>query len=167
MSRRTVEPRIPQHRFTAAADEPEAHDGRKVCSSCGKLGRPGDFQHPDDARPLQVVELPDPPEGAAELDARILGEAVERPTPVRLPTQPCRSCGQPIVWCISYTTGTHVPVDPHPVAGGNVRLDVSGGTRLAATLLKFETIGRKDLHTNHFATCPHATKWRRGRGAGR
>jgi hypothetical protein len=75
MSRGTkVEPRIPRHLFSAAPDEPAAHDGRKVCSSCAKLGKPGDFQHPEEARPLAVVELPELPEGAAELDARILGE---------------------------------------------------------------------------------------------
>lgn len=86
----------------------------------------------------------------------------------------CSSCRASIIWTRT-TTGSRMPVDPVPVADGNVALVVRGadGAGLTAIVLK----SRRDAHLlsgaltagprykSHFATCPNADKHRKGAAA--
>lgn len=76
-------------------------------------------------------------------------------------TEPCRSCGAPIIWC---TTGSKsMPVNAEPEPGGNLAVEPTGATPRARLVGAKHAFGRTDLHKSHFATCPHAAKWRRKR----
>lgn len=81
----------------------------------------------------------------------------------------CRSCKAPILW-VHTTTGSIMPLDPEPVAGGNValtgrniRLTDDGPLRPearvepAGTVSLFDTVEHR---VSHFATCPQADDWR-------
>lgn len=77
-------------------------------------------------------------------------------------TEPCRSCGKPVIWAV--TTGAKdMPVDAVPAAGGNVQLerrhDQKPLARVLSVAQQFGKAGR--LRLSHFATCPHASGWRR------
>jgi hypothetical protein len=74
-------PSIETHAHNPADGEPATHDGAKVCRDCGKVGRPGDAQHPHGALPLAEVRAARAagtrtavPDGWAEFEARMLGE---------------------------------------------------------------------------------------------
>lgn len=80
----------------------------------------------------------------------------------------CESCGADILW--TYTeTGKRMPVDAHPVAGGNLIVTTGQGER--ADLLRASVVGSTiDLtnpydtgvrHLSHFATCPNANQHRK------
>jgi hypothetical protein len=72
----------------------------------------------------------------------------------------CRTCGAPIAW-VHTRTGMSMPVDPEPVLGGNLVIDVG----LVATYV--EPAPGQRLHVSHLATCPDATTHRRPSKAGR
>lgn len=57
-------------------------------------------------------------------------------------TQPCRSCGAPIVW-IRLESGRSAPCDPKPVV-----IHTASGVTLSG-------------YGSHFATCPNATQHRK------
>lgn len=71
----------------------------------------------------------------------------------------CRSCGAPIVWARSVTTGRALPVDADPTPTGNLRLTPGHDGRPRAevtgppSLLDTED---GDRYVSHFATCPNA-----------
>jgi hypothetical protein len=73
---RTPQPRAPQglHAFNPDPDVPADFHRRRFCADCGKPGADGDPQHPYGALPAVRLRYPEPPPGAAEIDARILGE---------------------------------------------------------------------------------------------
>lgn len=60
---------------------------------------------------------------------------------------PCRSCGARILWVTFPKSGKRAPVD----AAVSRVLKVKDG-------LVLEIV---EGHTSHFATCPHADKWRK------
>lgn len=74
----------------------------------------------------------------------------------------CRSCGAPILWAISLA-GILSPIDPIPVANGNVALDLDRDPPLA-TFDSAKTREQKAApgprYLSHFATCPDAKKWK-------
>lgn len=81
-------------------------------------------------------------------------------------TEPCRSCGALVVW--AHTGKAWMPIDSGASTGGTVAVGPDARGDLAATVLAGSrlTATRKagiDLHTSHFATCPHASTWRKGR----
>lgn len=76
----------------------------------------------------------------------------------------CRSCNAPVMWTV-LPTGRRMPVDPHPVEDGNVKVDTgryhtSGGH--PADVLDSREVAEDDgpLYESHFRTCPDADKWR-------
>lgn len=80
------------------------------------------------------------------------------------PTEPCRSCGQPVIWCITERLQA-MPVDAEPVPDGNIQLVARpvgsfGGRPLAKILNVAQRFGKTNLHTSHFVDCPQAAKWR-------
>lgn len=68
----------------------------------------------------------------------------------------CKSCGQPIVWALT-TKGRRMPIDPEPVAGGNVDVAVIAGVRHA-----IGTAPGEGTHVSHFSSCPDAARHRKG-----
>lgn len=71
----------------------------------------------------------------------------------------CRSCGAEIIWALT-DSGKRMPVDAEPVEGGNLRLIPDGD------VVRVEVVmggGAPLQHRPHFATCPEADIWRRGR----
>lgn len=75
----------------------------------------------------------------------------------------CRSCKAPIIWGAT-EKGRRIPLDPAPVAGGNLELE-----RLVTPLgsvLRVRYVGKDDIHAHiarhitHFATCKFAKRHR-------
>lgn len=82
-------------------------------------------------------------------------------------TENCRSCAALIIWAET-ERGRSMPVDAQPSADGSIRLHAREQYRspLAVVLPVAKRFGLTNLHTSHFATCPHAARWRqRGRAA--
>lgn len=79
-----------------------------------------------------------------------------------LPANPrrgsCRSCGAAIYWALT-GSGTSMPVDIEPVAGGNVRF--VGPARVEVLGPIEVELEDGPLFVSHFATCPHADEHRR------
>lgn len=86
------------------------------------------------------------------------------------PTEPCRSCHAPVIWCITEQAKT-MPVDAEPSAAGTLTLQwrerssaLPGGAPPLAKVVRADLrFGRTDLRTSHFATCPQASAWRKRR----
>lgn len=78
----------------------------------------------------------------------------------------CRSCQRAIVWTTTAATGRPMPVDPEPVATGNVRLVRDGGRLVAEVVPPARRRAGEELHLPHHATCPAAAQWRRQRARG-
>ena len=79
-------------------------------------------------------------------------------------TSACESCGAAVVWAIT-AQAKRMPVDEQPVRGGSVALEQrTPGAPPLARIIPAQLRGtRTDLHTSHFATCPHAASWRKRR----
>lgn len=76
----------------------------------------------------------------------------------------CRasSCQQSILWVELAPRGNMTPVDPEPVADGNIRLLGHGkGRVMKKTEIEDDTVGNRYL--THFATCPARTQFHGGR----
>lgn len=76
----------------------------------------------------------------------------------------CKTCQAPVVWG-TLPSGKRMPVDPEPVAGGNVVV-VSGNDGPELQVLNRDQVQkRRNLglraRTSHFATCPQAKAHRR------
>ena len=82
--------------------------------------------------------------------------------PVEYPTEPCRSCGKPVIWAIS-TRLNPMPVNPEPSADGNIQLEPRGDGRqpIARVLKVADRFGKTGLRTSHFTDCPQSGQWRR------
>lgn len=80
----------------------------------------------------------------------------------------CGSCQAPILWAVVEASGRRMPLDPHPVPGGNVegleRSDPATGAPLVHVLRKVD-IGTPGAtrYKSHFATCPNARDHRRSK----
>ena len=72
----------------------------------------------------------------------------------------CRSCDAEIIWAKTLPNGKNIPVDPVPVKGGNIQLELIGGKQRAIIHPSDPEITR---HVSHFATCPNAKEHRRDR----
>jgi hypothetical protein len=81
------------------------------------------------------------------------------------PTQPCRSCSQPMIWAVSATTGGAQPIDPDPTPDGTVELESRGPLMapLAHGVPPAKRAGRTDLRLAHHSTCGQGATWRRNR----
>lgn len=87
----------------------------------------------------------------------------------------CSSCRAPIRWAVHETTGRRMPLDPTPVADGNVVVvewrnveQTRGAYALPVIGVGAKALGRAATgyrYTSHFATCPNAKQHRRDRGA--
>jgi hypothetical protein len=69
----------------------------------------------------------------------------------------CNSCGSPVIW-VHTGSGRLMPVDAEPVAGGNVEV-TDGRAKVWGTAHAWPTDAPR--YRSHFATCPHASSWRR------
>lgn len=70
-------------------------------------------------------------------------------------TEPCPACQTQIVWAISVTTATWVPLEAEPSPDGSMELDTSSWdghprARRVSPKLRF---GRKLLRVPHTTTC--------------
>lgn len=87
--------------------------------------------------------------------------------PARFDVVECASCHAKIIWAMT-GRAKRMPVDAAPVDGGSIQL-VDHGPGLAPearVLTVAQQFGKKGtLHRSHFVTCPHASEWRRPRGA--
>lgn len=66
----------------------------------------------------------------------------------------CKSCGAEIEW-VRTTKGNNMPLDPIPVAGGNIEMLINGRAQVV------EPDEDKIRSVSHFATCPEAQSHRR------
>lgn len=73
----------------------------------------------------------------------------------------CSSCGAHIVWATT-EHGRLMPVDAAPSAEGNLRLTWVPSRKVYIVAARVKG-GEKPLYTSHFATCPNASKHRRGK----
>jgi hypothetical protein len=82
------------------------------------------------------------------------------------PTTECRSCGAPIVWSTSDSTGRKAPIDVAPVSDGPIVIVGKRGDR-------YHVLRKSDAHrdqvapgtvrfSNHFQVCPQSKQWRDG-----
>ncbi|MFD3431133.1 hypothetical protein [Nocardia fluminea] len=70
----------------------------------------------------------------------------------------CRSCSAPIAWRRT-AEGKRIPLDPEPVAGGNLMI-AGNGTALVVGPTASPAINSDIRYVSHFATCPNADSWR-------
>ena len=74
-----------------------------------------------------------------------------------LPTEPCRSCGAPVVWAIT-ESGKRMPVDAKSDDRGRLRLYVDN---LGVVHVTHDPFSATVHFRPHFATCPDAESWRK------
>lgn len=79
------------------------------------------------------------------------------------PTEPCRSCGEPVIWTKTERQLRSMPVNAEPTPEGNI---VVLPGQISRVLPVADRFGRTDLRTSHFVTCPQAGKWRTRRSGG-
>ncbi len=72
----------------------------------------------------------------------------------------CRSCGAEIVWGKT-KAGKSMPIDPGPVASGNILLTENGTCYVHPSPEIRRVFSEVPMRTSHFATCPDAGKFRR------
>lgn len=81
-----------------------------------------------------------------------------------LKTEKCRSCGAAVAWVITAPKGKRMPIDPEPVADGNIILQLGAVNSqvppLATTLAKGAST-ELPRYKSHFATCPNAKQHRK------
>lgn len=78
-------------------------------------------------------------------------------------TARCRSCGAPIVWATT-TRGRLMPVDVDPTPDGTLLLTgppAALRVDAAAEPTLFDGETDPPRYTSHYATCPHANRWRK------
>lgn len=74
----------------------------------------------------------------------------------------CRSCGAGIRWA-TLPDGKLIPLDAHPVPGGNVAAYLDGRGDLQARVLRADQTPEQHEHTgvSHFTSCPNAGRHRK------
>jgi hypothetical protein len=78
----------------------------------------------------------------------------------------CKSCDRPIVWC-KMSSGKNMPLDPEPVADGNlVRMASveSGRAVFHAVVYRADKHEGFKRYRSHFVSCPQADQHRKRRG---
>lgn len=75
----------------------------------------------------------------------------------------CRSCGAPVRWIRSATTGKNMPLDAEPTSDGNILIDTLGLAHVHASPTAAIERGIPDQprYLSHFTTCPDAAAHRR------
>lgn len=73
----------------------------------------------------------------------------------------CRTCHRPIRWVRLLTSGRALPLDPLPVANGNVALEEVDDGEFAARYVRLDDPYPGPRYRPHFATCPFAAAHRR------
>lgn len=69
-----------------------------------------------------------------------------------------------MVWVVAEATGSRMPIDAEPAAGGNLRLRAGDPPTVAVVGPTIDLLDPDDDGTrylSHFATCPHADEHRR------
>jgi hypothetical protein len=76
----------------------------------------------------------------------------------------CRSCGAPVIWAVS-TLGRKLPVDASPDTDGQWWLTTDDARATQPNFRRVDLYTPEDTprYTSHFATCPQADKWRKGK----
>jgi hypothetical protein len=76
----------------------------------------------------------------------------------------CRSCGAPVIWAVS-AYGRKLPVDAHPAEAGQWWLTTDDPRATVPNFRRVDlyTPAAAPRYTSHFATCPQADKWRKGK----
>lgn len=80
--------------------------------------------------------------------------------------EPCGSCGAPILWFASASTGRPMPFDAKPVGRHWILRAPAGNAelRLHASAIRatpgFKVAASQSSYRPHFATCPYADRWR-------
>ena len=75
----------------------------------------------------------------------------------------CRSCGAQVRWCITDVNRKRMPVDPEPVADGNVWImRMEQGTPIIGVALQGSGVPASEAlrYVSHFVTCPDSASWR-------
>lgn len=68
----------------------------------------------------------------------------------------CRSCEAEVLW-VTMESGRRMPVNPEPMEGGNLQLDPE------QEYARVRTDGEGPRYVTHYATCPQAKIWRKGK----
>ncbi len=82
----------------------------------------------------------------------------------RLMPIPCKTCGAPLIFALT-AKGRRMPLDPDPVAGGNLLLTQEATELRAAVVDSLSQPVARPLYRSHFAVCPGAATHRRRRSA--
>lgn len=73
---------------------------------------------------------------------------------------PCKSCGKPVLWVRSATTGNLMPIDAIPSEDGNIAL-INGEAVVFGGSLFEPMLPAGPRHKSHFATCSDPELYRR------
>ncbi|WP_336792995.1 hypothetical protein [Gordonia malaquae] len=82
--------------------------------------------------------------------------------------EPCRSCRSEVIWGTDANTRSLTLIDADPSPNGNVSLyvdDKGGAHFVVLNPLKAAAMraAKQSLYLSHFASCPQAANWRKGR----
>lgn len=78
-------------------------------------------------------------------------------------TTPCsgeHGCGAPIEWVIVAASGKRMPLDPEPVANGNIAFVAEGRVEVLS-IAGGGLMEDRPLYVSHFATCPRPERFRK------
>lgn len=78
----------------------------------------------------------------------------------------CKACGHALFWCVT-SSGAKKPVNPLPVADGNVIVEPASDPRLPPTAIMINNLStaeerKRALWKSHFSTCSSADAFRKG-----
>jgi hypothetical protein len=76
----------------------------------------------------------------------------------------CRSCHAPIRWVITAANGKRMPLDPEPVADGNMWVErIENGLPVMEVALSGDGVPTNVpfRYVSHFVTCEHRDQWRK------
>lgn len=74
---------------------------------------------------------------------------------------PCRSCGAPMIWLRSASTGNLMCLDAEPVADGNIVILDGKAVVRKGDLFEENIAADAPRYKSHHATCPDAAKYRK------
>lgn len=78
--------------------------------------------------------------------------------------RPCRDCGAEMLWAKWKDSGKGIPLDAEPTAKGDLVLHDDGTVeKLKGLELDAARERGDELFLTHFATCPNADSFRKGR----
>lgn len=77
----------------------------------------------------------------------------------------CKSCHALIRWVTMAATGKANPLDAEPVENGNIEVMEVRGRDIGRIVSDEARLFPVPLYLAHWATCPDAAKWRKGKKA--